>query len=579
MSEPRTRWRALGALLRPDLRRWVVLGALVAAAAALGLAGPLVVRRIIDQASHGATVSTLAWMAGLYLILAAVAQILDLGGVWAATTSAWKTTNGIRVTMARHVLGLDHEFHRTHTPGELIQRVDGDVTAVSNFLSLVVPKALGALFLVTGMVGVLAVLDWRLAIGALGYLAGLAVTLRRGRHRAVREMQDEMSALAKLYGGIEERLTASEDLRALGASQHAMSRFVDESAGAMATSVNSERAFIGLWWRIQGALSVGHVIALVTAAILVPRGTITLGTAFLLLQYVDLMERPLADMINQLEVVQKASGAMIRVVDLLERQSTIADTGTTPWPPGAPTIEFGDVSLRYAGDDEAVLEQVDLVLPAGQTVGVVGRSGSGKTTLSRLVLRLVEATTGEVRLGGVPIADLPLAELRGHVALIPQEVELFGGTVRDNVTLFAAADDADVAEALRRAGLPELATDLDRPLAAGGTGLSAGEAQLIALARVWLRNPDLIVLDEATARIDPQTEARINAAVAELCHGRTVVIIAHRLSTLSDVDRIVVVDDGRVVEHGERSALAADHDSHFARLLRVGLEVDRDTVG
>jgi ABC-type multidrug transport system fused ATPase/permease subunit len=215
-----------------------------------------------------------------------------------------------------------------------------------------------------------------------------------------------------------------------------------------------------------------------------------------------------------------------------------------------------------------------MTLHAGQTYGVVGRSGSGKTTLSRLVLRLVEATAGTLRLGGVPIAEIPMGELRRRVALIPQEVELFGGTVRDNVTLFAADHDDDaVAHALERAGLGDLAGELDRPLAAGGAGLSAGEAQLISLARVWLRHPDLVVLDEATARVDPHTEARLNAAVTELRRNRTVLIIAHRLSTLRDVDGIIVVDEGRVVEHGPRQDLADDPGSHFHRLLRAGMEV------
>lgn len=573
MSAPRSRWRALGALLRPDRRRWVGLGALVATAAAFGLAGPLVVRRIIDRAQGGADTATLARLAGVFLALAVTAQVLEMAAVWAATTTAWRTTNSIRVMLARHVLGLDHEFHRTHTPGELIQRVDGDVTSVSDFLGQVVPKAVGAAFLTIGTLTVLTVLDWRLAAGGLLYVVATVWMVRRGRHRAVAESEEEMSAMARLYGGIEERLTAAEDLRANGAAHHAMWRFQTESAGALRAAVRREQAFMRLWWRVQGVVGAGTIIALLTGAFLVPNGTITLGTAFLLLQYVTLLERPLHDVIHQLEVVQKANGAMVRVVDLMAVPATVIDAGTTNPPPGALAVDFDHVSFHY-GDDQSVLDDVTMTLHAGQTYGVVGRSGSGKTTLSRLVLRLVEATAGTLRLGGVPIAEIPMGELRRRVALIPQEVELFGGTVRDNVTLFAADHDDDaVAHALERAGLGDLAGELDRPLAAGGAGLSAGEAQLISLARVWLRRPDLVVLDEATARVDPHTEARLNAAVTELRRNRTVLIIAHRLSTLRDVDGIIVVDEGRVVEHGPRQDLADDPGSHFHRLLRAGMEV------
>jgi ABC-type multidrug transport system fused ATPase/permease subunit len=221
-----------------------------------------------------------------------------------------------------------------------------------------------------------------------------------------------------------------------------------------------------------------------------------------------------------------------------------------------------------------VLRDVDVHIAAGRSVGIVGRTGSGKTTFSRLVLRLVEPTSGVVTLNGVPIADIPFSELRRRVALVPQEVELFAGTLRDNVTLFDdTRSEADVVDALERVGLGALAAaGVDRELGAGGAGLSAGEAQLLALARVWLRDPDLVVLDEATARVDPETERRLEAAVVDLMRGRTTLVIAHRLSTLKSVDEVIVFDQGRIVEHGDRADLVGDDESRFARLLAVSLD-------
>ena len=574
MSHPTTsRWRALAALLRPDLRRWVGLGALVALASAFALAGPLVVRRVVDEAGRGAAVGRITALAVVYLVLAVLAQVITVIVAWFATRTAWHTTNLIRLRLARHVLGLDHEFHRRHTPGELIQRVDGDVTSVSDFLGRVVPKAIGALAMVVGMLAVLAVLDWRLAAGGAVYVAAAVMLVVRGRHRAVGESSDEMGAYARLYGGIEERLTASEDLRAAGAGPHAMWRFIEESANTMRAAVRRESGFLRMWWAVQGSVAAGSVLALVAGAALVGAGAITLGTAFLLFQYVLLLERPLEDIVQQLETVQKANGAMVRVIDLLAVTATIVDNGTTEPPAGALSVELRNVGFHY-GDEQRVLRQVSVHLAAGRSVGIVGRTGSGKTTLSRLVLRLVEATDGDVRLGGVPMADIPLAVVRRRVALIPQEVELFSGSLRDNVTLFdPEPTDTQVVEALTQAGLGHLvAGGIHRDLGAGGTGLSAGEAQLLALARVWLRNPDLVVLDEATARIDPATEALLEDALAELLRGRTAIVIAHRLSTLRHVDEIIVLDHGRVVEHGTRADLAADDDSRFHRLLTLALE-------
>jgi ABC-type multidrug transport system fused ATPase/permease subunit len=572
------RWRALAALLRPDARRWVGLGMLVGLASALALAGPLVVRQIVDLATEGGTAAEITSLAVLFLVIAVATQAITVLVAGFATTTAWRTTNTIRLDLARHVLGLDHEFHRRHTPGELIQRVDGDVTSVSDFLGRVVPKVVGAVTMVAGMILVLAVVDWRLAVGAAIYVCIAGALVVRGRHRAVGEATDEMGTYAQLYGGIEERLTASEDLRSNGAGTHAMYRFVQESAEAMHSSVRRESAFLRLWWAVQGSVAAGAVVSLVAGAALVESGAITIGTAFLMFQYVLLLERPLEDVVQQLETVQKANGAMVRVIDLLAVTATIIDAGTTHPAHGACEVEFDHVAFDY-GDGHPVLRDIHLTLPAGRSMGVVGRTGSGKTTLSRLVLRLVEVSAGTLRLGGVPIQDIPLATLRRRVAMIPQEVELFSGTVRDNVTLFdPTPTDEAVSHALQQAGLGALVDGgIHRELGAGGAGLSAGEAQLLALARVWLREPDVVVLDEATARVDPETEARLDAAVAALMEGRTTIVIAHRLSTLRHVDEILVLDHGRVAEYGDRITLTHDTDSRYRQLLDLALEESETT--
>lgn len=568
MPTATSRWRALAALLRPDAWRWAGLGALVAGGSGLILTGPLIVRGIVDRATTGTTTGQLTRLAVLFLIVAVATQLINMAVAWMATVTAWHTTNGIRIRLARHVLGLSHAFHRQHTPGELIQRVDGDVTSVSDFMGRVIPRAAGALFTMVGMIIVLLVVDWRLAIGALVYVVLAVAMVVRGRHRAVGESSDEMGSYARLYGGIEERLTAAEDLRSNGAGTHAMWRFVEDSADAMGSAVRREKAFLRMWWAVDGSVGAGSIVSLIASAVLVNRHVITIGDAFLLFQYVLLLSRPLEDMVDQLETVQKANGAMVRVIDLLAVEPDIRDEGTTCPPSGPLSVEFRDVAFDY-GDDQVVLQAINLRFAAGRSVGIIGRTGSGKTTLSRLVLRLVEATSGTVLLGGVAIEQIPLSELRRRIALIPQEVELLSGTVRDNVTLFDdAPSDEAVVVALDNAGLANLADGgIHRHLGAGGAGLSAGEAQLLALARVWLRDPDVVVLDEATARVDPATETLLGDAVARLTLGRTTVIIAHRLSTLRHVDEIVVLDHGRVVEHGDRIDLSDDIGSRYRHLL------------
>jgi ATP-binding cassette, subfamily B, bacterial len=340
-----------------------------------------------------------------------------------------------------------------------------------------------------------------------------------------------------------------------------------------------------MWWFVQLALAAGWVVVLVLGAWTISNDVASIGTIFLLYQYVLLIGRPLEDLVHELETVQKANGAMVRVLDLLAIQPKVLDEGTTSPEPGPLAVRFDAVDFDY-GDDQPVLSDVTVELGAGRSIGIVGRTGSGKTTFSRLALRLVEPTSGTVLLGGVPITDIPVAELRRRVALVSQEVELFAGTIRDNVTLFdETVADERVIDALRAVGLDGLADGgIARELGSAGTGLSAGEAQLLSLARVWMRDPDVLVFDEATARIDPQTERQIEAAVAQLLIGRTTLIIAHRLSTLHAVDDILVFDHGRVAEFGPRSELVGDDESHFARLLALALDesdthaVDREVI-
>jgi len=213
----------------------------------------------------------------------------------------------------------------------------------------------------------------------------------------------------------------------------------------------------------------------------------------------------------------------------------------------------------------------------GGTLGLLGRTGSGKTTLTRLLLRLYDPSTGEVCLGGVNVRDVLNADLRARVSIVTQDIQLFSATVRDNLSLFdATISDARIFEALDELEMGDwaraLPKGLDTMLATGGTGLSAGEAQLLAFARAFLRDPGLVILDEASSRLDPATERKLEHAVDKLLAGRTGIIIAHRLGTVQRVDQIMILEDGRVRESGARDELVRDPDSRFSQLLRAGME-------
>jgi ATP-binding cassette subfamily B protein len=313
----------------------------------------------------------------------------------------------------------------------------------------------------------------------------------------------------------------------------------------------------------------------------------TIGTVYLLVAYMNMLDSPLTQIHRQLHHLQRAIAGATRVRAFLQLRPAVQDLGTAPLPDAAPAVAFQDVTFAYKDRPEeettpTVLEDVSFAARPGQVLGVLGRTGSGKTTLTRLLFRLYDVDEGAITLDGVDVRATPLANLHGHIGLVTQDVELFAATVRDNLTLFRNYDsqatpiaDETLLATLEAVGLKEwldgLPQGLDTPLAGGGKGLSAGEAQLLALARVFLRDPQVVVLDEASSRLDPGTEQRLEQAIDRLLAGRTGLIIAHRLRTVLRADQILILEDGRVTEFGERAALAADPDSRFSQLLQTGL--------
>jgi ATP-binding cassette subfamily B protein len=325
--------------------------------------------------------------------------------------------------------------------------------------------------------------------------------------------------------------------------------------------------------------AIGSTATLGLGVWLLRQGELSTGSVLVLFRFAQMIREPLERIAEQMREFRKAAAGARRASRLLATQPRITDGVGVALPAGALSVELAAVELVYDDeedddDDHPVLHDIDLEIPAGTVLGVLGRTGSGKTSLGRLLLRFWDPTSGVVRLGGVDLRDTTGADLRRRVGVVTQEVELLRAPLRDNLTLFDTwpASDERLTEVLGDVGLglwlAALPDGLDTELA-GSDALSAGEAQLLAFARVLLADPGLVLLDEASSRLDPETEARVTRATERLLAGRTVVIIAHRLATLDRADAILVLDHGRIVEHGDREALEADPDSHYRRLLRA----------
>lgn len=559
--------------LRPQWPRVVLLAALLSTSIGLQLVTPQILSRFIDLARAGAMPGDLVRLAVFFLLVAVSGQLVSALSVYASENVGWTATNKVREDLALHCLRLDLPFHNAKTPGEMIERVDGDVTQLSGFFSQFVIRVLGNIVLLAGILVLLYRADWRVGLVYMIFTAATLLILRRLMETAVPLFKEARQAGAILLGFLEERLSGTEDIRASGAVPYVLRRLSEALRNQLEKSRRAWLRGTMMWATTAVLLAMGNALAFGMGAWLLRRGVITVGTVYLFFHYTEMLRRPLEQITRQMQDLQRASAGISRVGDLLALETATKD-GTGRLPPGPLSVEVDGVSFGYVPDD-LVLRDISFRVEPGRVLGLLGRTGSGKTTIGRLFARFYDPTSGVIRLGGADVRDVPLSDVRGRVGLVTQDVQLFHASVRDNLTFFdARISDERIMAVLRELGLLDWAQSLPEGLDTqiGPRSLSGGEAQLLAFARVFFKDPGLVILDEASSRLDPATEQLVERSVGALLRGRTAIIIAHRLATVHRADEILILEDGAVLEQGARSALAADPLSRFASLLRTGLE-------
>jgi ATP-binding cassette subfamily B protein/ATP-binding cassette subfamily C protein len=599
-------WKYLSRYLKPQWPWVLMLAALILGGIALQLINPQVIRFYLDTAQAGGPQRSLLLAAGAFLGFALLNQILSVVTTYVGENVSWRATNRLRADLALHVLRLDMPFHKRRTPGELIERIDGDVSQLANFFSQFLIRVLGNLLLVLGILILLYREDWRVGLGATVYALVTMAVLRAIQSRGEKLWAASREVEANLSGFLEERLAGTEDIRANGGEPYVLRKHALLTRPWLGTyrkaAVFSHFSFVLTY----GLYALTYALGIGVGALLYLNGLATIGTAYLFLYYISKLESPLQGLRQQVDDLQRAGASVGRITEIFGYRSRLEETPVAGLPEGALDVAFDGVSFAYddeggkpeeeKGDSEVVttpgvgsngnhgngarehvLADISFALEPGKVLGLLGRTGSGKTTLTRLLFRLYDPAAGTVRLGGQDICQVSLHDLRKRVGMVTQEVQLFQATLRENLTLFnRSIPDGQILNVLRELGLWEwfrsLPEGLDSRLAANGAGLSAGQAQLLAFARVFLKDPGLVILDEASSRLDPATEGLLERAIDRLLEGRTGLIIAHRLGTVQRADQILILEDGCTVEWGEREQLAHDPGSRFYHLLQTGLE-------
>lgn len=540
------------------------------------LYGPNLLGQFVDAAISGAEASALQQLGVLYLVTALLRQVAQLTTTYVGEMTGWRAANSLRYDLAKHTLGLDMSYHKQQTPGVMIERIDGDVSSLNRFFSQIVLQIGGSILLLVSTVGLLMWLDWRLGLLLLAFTILSAWVMYSLREIAVPFWEGGREASAQLFGFLEERLAGIEDIRGLGASQNVLRRLDALMERKNYFDIRGRVYGSSTWIIPIGLAGLMSMVILGVGSWLYLRGEIGIGLILMTILYGEMIVWPIRNIASEIDQLQQAAAGIVRVAELQNIKSKLTD-GQAYVPHEVPALSFEDVTFAYTDgevDAAPVLKNVSFQVPAGQTVGLLGRTGSGKSTLIRLLFRLYDVTSGRITINGTALPDFRLESLRQHVGLVTQDVQLFYATIRDNLTFFNTdISDEQLYAALRMLGLerwlqrqPE---GLDTLLTSTNM-LSAGEAQLIALARVYLKQPQVIILDEATARIDAETERMVERALDTVLAGKTTIIIAHRLQTVRRCDYIAILSQGTLSEYGKESELRDTPSSRYATLLRHG---------
>lgn len=564
-----------GFALAPAVKKGLGLTLVLAALSTVGgSVVPIVVQRTIDRGLGEGGSTALSDVSGSLIIALVLIAVTALLAYWMRVRLFVASETGLadlRVKAFRHVHDLSMLTQNSERRGVLVSRVTSDVDQISMFLQFVGIMMVISLGQIVVATVVMAFYSWQLTlvvwlcflplIVSLKYFASRLSTAYDTVRRTVGEMLAviaepvvgasvvrahaiERRTQRRVDGGIDANLDANIRAQKLVAVTFA-------SAGVAGGLANAGAIAVGVALGVAGGLSVGTVIAF----------------AFL----VSLIVGPVQNATQVLTEAQNAIASWRRVIDLVDTPADVVDPGESgePLPDGALGVEFDHVSFAYP-DGPPVLCDIVVDIPARQRVAVVGETGSGKTTFAKLLTRLMDPAEGAVLLGGVDVSRVSFADLRGHVLMVPQEGFLFDATLRDNLEYGRrGATDAELLQAIDDLRLQDwfatLPHGLDSRVGQRGESLSAGERQLVALIRSALADPDLLVLDEATSAVDPQTELRATRALERLLDGRTSVTIAHRLTTAENADRVLVFDAGRLVQDGTHHELVAV-DGVYARL-------------
>ena len=533
--------------------------------ASLVIAQPWLLKRSIDEAILPGDVDALTQIALMYLGAVVIGFLAEGGYTLAISYAATRSITRIRDEVFRHTLSLAQRFFDREPTGRLLTRATSDVEALGETLSAGAFTIVLDVLLVTGILLAMVSLDPWLTGALLLVAPPLALIVELIRRRLRKLFQTVRTSLATLNAYAAERIAGVEVVQLYRDEDRVLAQFDERLHRYRDATIGTNIWDSMLYAIVDGLTSITMALILWYASSPWMEGPVTAGLLAAFIEYVGKLFTPIRELSAKLAILQRAASALEKIFGLLEHREHIVD-GTRGLPEEAGAIEFRDMTFAY-GSGPDVIRDFNLTIQPGEVVALVGRTGSGKTTLGRVLMRFYDGYRGSIRIDGVELSDVTQAALRERIAVVQQDVVLYPGDVRFNLTLgaqisddrlLAAIDQAQAADVVARLG------GLDGRIEHGGRNVSVGEAQLISFARTLAHDAPLCILDEATASVDTLTEARIQQATQAVLEQRTVLVVAHRLSTIVGADRIVVLDAGQVLETGTHQELLAANGAYAA---------------
>ncbi len=528
--------------------------------AASHLLAPYVVKRSIDGYIAVGDVSGLTRMVWLYIGIALAGWFLQYGDTLLMTRVAQRVLLDLRQAMFRHLMRLDLRFYDRTAVGQLMSRVQNDVTTLQDVLTNGLLGVLGDLLLLVGILAVMASMHMKLTLVTCTVLPISVLLTMYWRWYARRLFRAMRVTLARVNTRLQENIAGVRVIQSLVSEAHNLQRFIRVNDAHLAANLDSARMSSLFFPAMEVVSILAIALVVIYGGPLTLAGEISAGTFVAFVLYMHRFFEPIRDIGFRWNNLQMAMASGERIFQILDTQSDIHEAA---FPVSMPHMR-GEVALDHVHFDyqpeTPVLRDISLHVPAGQSIAIVGPTGAGKTTLINLLARFYDVTSGAVLIDGVDVRQIALPDLRGQMGMVLQEPFLFSGTVRDNIRYGRPdASDSDIEAAARAIGIHDrimqLAHGYETPVHERGALLSHGQRQLISFVRALLADPRLLILDEATASIDTETERLVQAGLATLLHGRTAFIIAHRLSTVKHADRILVLDQGQIVENGSHETL------------------------